>query len=91
MLQTSRPPMRGALLALLALSVTGCAAPTSLPSLPVDPPKPPPLPQAARQLPAPDWCSPDCSTGVQTYYRAARQALTSPASPGLPASAAMTR
>lgn len=75
--QTSRPPMRRALLALLALlalSLTGCAAPTAPPSLPAEPPKPPPLPQAARRPPAPDWCSPDRSTGVESYFRAARQA-----------------
>ncbi len=88
---TYKLKMPGAVLLLSLLSVTGCATHTSTPSLPVEPARIPPLPQAARQPPAPAWCLPDCSTGVQTSYRAARQLLINPGSPGSPASAPTTR
>lgn len=86
-------PRPALMLAVLALLLTACAAPPT-PTLPpsvVAPPRIPPLPQAARQPPAPAWCSPTCSAALTRERENWLQRLTLPMPPASPASGPMTR
>lgn len=76
----------------LALLLAACATPPKPPPRPVviQPPAIPPLPSAARQPPAPDWCLPTCSAGLTTRRANWQQRLTPPAPQASPASAPMT-
>lgn len=83
------PPKTRAALLSLALLLSSCAH-TSPGSLPPAPPRIDPLPEAARQQPAPAWCSPTCTEGLTTRRGNSLQRLTAPAAQALPASASTT-
>ena len=60
----------------LMLLVTGCMSkPASLLPLPAAIPD---LPNEARQPPAPQWCSPTCSSGLTKERESWRQLMTMP-------------
>ena len=64
------------MLALLTLQVTGCTSkPVSLPPLPAAIPE---LPSEARQPPAPQWCSPNCSSGLTKERESWLRRMTEP-------------
>jgi hypothetical protein len=78
------------LVSALMLLLSGCA--TQPPVLaPSAQPRLPPLPMEARQPPAPDWCSPTCSAGVERDLSSWATTLTGPQPPEPPASEPMTR
>ena len=65
----------------LALLLTACAVrPTPLPldSQPVKPAAIPALPPQARQLPAPQWCLPTCSSALTSVRAIWLKQLTKP-------------
>ena len=85
-------PMRLLTAVLPTLLLAACAsASRPLPPLAVPPPAIPPLPLQARQPPPPPICSPTCSAGLTTLRASLLLPPTTPALPGWPASAAMTR
>ena len=64
------------MLAPLMLLVTGCMSePPSLQPLPAAIPE---LPSEARQPPAPQWCSPTCSSGLTKERESWRLRMTAP-------------
>ena len=64
------------MLAPLMLLAAGC---TSRPvSLPPQPAAIPDLPSEARQPPAPQWCSPNCSSGLTRERGSWQQRMTEP-------------
>lgn len=78
--------------ALLMLLAAGCSTPlASLRPDPVAPARIPPLPEAARQPPAPALCSPSCSKGLSTLLESWQKLLTAPASPVTPVVPMSTR
>lgn len=77
--------------AIVSVSLLWLSACAPSPCLPVAPAEIPPLPKAARQQPAPDWCSPTCSAALANDYEAALRRLTNPASPASSASGLTTR
>ena len=60
----------------LMLLVTACTSkPVSLPPLPAAIPE---LPSEARQPPAPQWCSPTCSSGLTKERESWQRRMTEP-------------
>jgi hypothetical protein len=76
------------MLLLLPMLLTGCASPPTSPQI-VAPPLIPPLPQEARQPPAPS-CSPSCSGALRRELQSWLDLLTPPVSLGRPAKPATT-
>lgn len=78
MLRNNERSLRVLLLGLMLLA-SGCAMKpaNSLPPS-VAPARIPPLPLEARQLAAPPWCSPTCSTGLSKRIENWRQRMTGP-------------
>ncbi len=71
-----RSSLRNVTVMLLALLLAACATPQPQPPVVVQPPSIPPLPQEARQRPAPDYCSPTCSSAVAKDLSIWRESLT---------------
>lgn len=61
----------------LLLTISGCAtnSPSCKPDS-VEPARVPELPSAARQQPAPPWCSPTCTEAVRADSQKSAQRLT---------------
>jgi len=92
MSQALRAPALMTTAALLMLLAAGCSTPlATLPPEPVAPARIPPLPEAARQPPAPALCSPSCSKGLSTLLESWQRLLTSPVLPETPVVPTSTR
>jgi hypothetical protein len=80
-------------LSLLPALLIACAAPPSAPPPPaeVQCQRIQPMPQAARQPPTPEWCSPTCLHGWNREVETLRALLDSVAPPAPSASASGTR
>jgi len=75
-MRENRTRLRLWMLAPLTLLVSGCMSkPVSLPPLPAAVPQ---LPSEARQPPAPQWCSPTCSSGLTKERESWRLLMTEP-------------
>ena len=73
--------------------ISGCASlctPYASPAAPPEPPQVQPLPQAARQPPLPEICSPTCKEGLTTLRTNLLTDLIGPTSPEKPASGSVT-
>lgn len=89
-----RPKPSWMLLALLPAVVllTSCASTSSaLPPVPIEVATIPPLPQEARQQPAPVWCLPTCTEALTTRRTNSLKRLTAPAAPASSVSGSTTR
>ncbi|MCX8003429.1 MAG: hypothetical protein N2688_00485 [Burkholderiaceae bacterium] len=71
----------------LSLLLTGCVSLPPVPPQAVQPPQLPSLPLEARQPPAPAFCSPTCSAGVERELSSWQSMLTGPLPREPPASA----
>lgn len=91
MLRTSMLRVLALMLLPLLVLLVACATPREpLPPVVVAPPEIPPLPQAARQPPTLDLCSPTCSEAWRKLVQRSQQRLTDAASPERPAPAPTT-
>jgi hypothetical protein len=92
MKNVNAPRWRWLLLAVLQLLVTACAQPPSVqpPPVEVQCQRILPAPQATRQPPTPQWCSPTCSDALERDFKTWESLLTNAAPPAAPATPSAT-